>query len=152
MLTDREENGLSAGGDYELCYAIALAGYDIWYDERLVFKHFMPQKRINWTYCMRLLKEGAQSLEVLIPFRIRINMQCSNHLLFDWKAFNVLLYYTRKMLPLLLRGKVLKPGTEEALENKLRFFNLLYKILAFKHYKAMRQNYLKIKSFEKCLL
>lgn len=31
LLTDRKGDQLSSGGDYELCYAIKLAGYLIWY-------------------------------------------------------------------------------------------------------------------------
>ncbi|MHC2993822.1 hypothetical protein OB13_20390, partial [Pontibacter sp. HJ8] len=60
LLTDRIGRHLSSGGDYELCYAIALAGYDIWYDERLKFRHFMSKERLEWDYLVRFIKEGVK--------------------------------------------------------------------------------------------
>ncbi len=45
LLTDRKGIDLSSGGDYELCYALAIAGYDIWYDERLKFVHVWKEQQ-----------------------------------------------------------------------------------------------------------
>ena len=73
LLTDRMGVCLSAGGDYELCYNLALAGYSIWYEDQLRFKHFMPSGRLSWDYTIRLIKEGARSFESIVPYRIFLN-------------------------------------------------------------------------------
>lgn len=69
LLTDRKGRELSSGGDYELCYALALLGYDIWYDERLRFTHFITQERLTWEYFIRYARESAQCFEVLAAYK-----------------------------------------------------------------------------------
>ena len=54
ILSDRTGNNLMSGGDTELCYAFRLAGFDLLYDERISFKHFLPKGRGNWKYLRRL--------------------------------------------------------------------------------------------------
>lgn len=54
LLTCRKGDSLDAGGDSEMCYQIRLAGYQIWYDEKLTFHHFIPSKRITWDYLKKL--------------------------------------------------------------------------------------------------
>ncbi|MGE9296159.1 MAG: hypothetical protein ACQKBV_07740, partial [Puniceicoccales bacterium] len=36
------------GGDFELCYALILSGWKLWYDPRLHIRHFMPSARLTW--------------------------------------------------------------------------------------------------------
>lgn len=51
-----------SGEDVELCYALILLGYNIWYDERLKFKHYMPAKRMKIEKYLSLSKgDGVQS-------------------------------------------------------------------------------------------
>jgi glycosyltransferase involved in cell wall biosynthesis len=69
LLTDRKGMELSSGGDYELCYALALAGYDIWYDDCLKFSHFITRERLTWNYFIRYARESAQCFEVLNAYR-----------------------------------------------------------------------------------
>lgn len=54
VLSDRQGAVLSAGGDYELCYALALMGWRIWYDARLRLTHSIPAQRVSDTYIWRL--------------------------------------------------------------------------------------------------
>jgi len=64
LLTDRKGNELSSGGDSELCYALRLAGWKIWYDERLLLKHFITKERLNWNYLRKLNRGfGAQKVD-----------------------------------------------------------------------------------------
>ncbi|TPG72258.1 glycosyltransferase [Hymenobacter nivis] len=69
LLTGRYGNNLNSGEDNELCYVLALAGYRIWYDERLKFQHFIPAQRLNWNYVRRLYKGNAASEVSLRPYR-----------------------------------------------------------------------------------
>jgi GT2 family glycosyltransferase len=55
LLTGRRGSELSSGEDSELCFALGLAGWRLWYDERLVFEHFMPAARLNTAYAAHLV-------------------------------------------------------------------------------------------------
>jgi GT2 family glycosyltransferase len=59
----------SSGEDVEMCYALALAGYRIWYDERLHFQHFIPANRLTWPYVCSLYASNACSEVDLRPYR-----------------------------------------------------------------------------------
>lgn len=54
ILTDRKGNRLSSGGDMEICILMKNAGYKIYLDESLTFKHFLPQSRLSWNYYLKL--------------------------------------------------------------------------------------------------
>ena len=56
--TSRRGKVLSGGEDLELGYAIRIAGYELWYDDRLRFKHFMYKERLTWSY-MRRIGQGT---------------------------------------------------------------------------------------------
>ena len=47
LLSDRKGTETTTGGDTELCYALALRGYRMWYDDRLRLEHFMPAQRLT---------------------------------------------------------------------------------------------------------
>jgi hypothetical protein len=53
-LSDRKGRALSAGGDAELCYALRLAGWRLWYEPRLRMQHFLPESRLQWDYLRRV--------------------------------------------------------------------------------------------------
>ncbi|MEM6262154.1 MAG: glycosyltransferase [Bacteroidota bacterium] len=61
LLSCRKGSSLLSGGDIELCKAFQLAGFKIWYDDRLKFKHFMTKGRLSWTYLMKLIFAMGQS-------------------------------------------------------------------------------------------
>jgi glycosyltransferase involved in cell wall biosynthesis len=70
LLTDRCGTELSSGGDYELCFALAIMGYDIWYDERLQFTHFITRERLSWEYYIRYAYESSKCFNVLTSYRM----------------------------------------------------------------------------------
>lgn len=72
LLSDRKGIELSSGGDYELCYALVLAGYDLWYDERLKFIHFITKERLTWEYFIRYAKESSKCFDVLEIYKFVI--------------------------------------------------------------------------------
>ena len=59
----------SSGEDVEMCHALALAGYRIWFDERLRFQHFIPAERLTWPYLCSLYRSNAGSEVDLWPYR-----------------------------------------------------------------------------------
>ncbi|MCC2547909.1 glycosyltransferase family 2 protein [Hymenobacter sp. BT175] len=50
-----------SGEDVELGDALQLAGYKLWYDDRLRLKHFMFKERLTWHYLMRIGQGTASS-------------------------------------------------------------------------------------------
>jgi len=50
VTSDRKGKSLSSGGDTELCYAIRLLGYDLYYTNDLILHHFVPHYRLQWKY------------------------------------------------------------------------------------------------------
>lgn len=61
MNLSRTGKKLTTGEDDELCFAMHIAGYKVWYDERLQFYHFATADRLSKDYFTRLQKGGYQS-------------------------------------------------------------------------------------------
>lgn len=74
ILSDRKGANLTSGGDYEFCYAIALAGYDVWYEDSLRFSHYIHSGRVTHDYCKRFINESAPALDVTLVYE---------HLIYD---------------------------------------------------------------------
>ena len=52
--TKRGNAVLSGAEDVELGDAMRLAGYQLWYDDAIRFKHFMYKGRLTWPYLLRM--------------------------------------------------------------------------------------------------
>ncbi|TPG72257.1 glycosyltransferase [Hymenobacter nivis] len=50
-----------SGEDVELGDALRLAGYSLWYDERLRLRHYMYKERLTWEYLKRIGQGTASS-------------------------------------------------------------------------------------------
>ncbi|MBE9166963.1 glycosyltransferase family 2 protein [Pleurocapsales cyanobacterium LEGE 06147] len=73
LLEDRTGTKLSSGGDTELCYALRLAGWRLWYSPKLHLKHFMTAQRLQWSYLRRLSRSfGAASIS-LEPYHFALD-------------------------------------------------------------------------------
>jgi GT2 family glycosyltransferase len=70
--SDRRGNNLSSGGDTELCLALRLAGWRLYYEEQLQTVHLMPKDRLNWLYLRRLYRGFGRSDTVTMPYRLRL--------------------------------------------------------------------------------
>ncbi len=64
-LEDRSGQTLSSGGDTELCLAMRLAGWRLYYEPEMRFKHFIPEGRLRWDYLRRLHRGFGRSKPVL---------------------------------------------------------------------------------------
>ena len=70
---------LSGGGeDLELCYAMKLAGYEIWYEERLRFYHFIAKERLDWKYFLRLTRTTAGLVVSLKAYELLLHGYLEN--------------------------------------------------------------------------
>ncbi len=73
ILTDRVGDSLISGGDNELCIVAGMAGYEVWYDSRLKFKHYMTKGRLTWDYLKKLYFGFGQSKVYLATYRYCLN-------------------------------------------------------------------------------
>lgn len=73
QLDCRKGEQLTAGGDTELCYVFRLAGYKLWYCNKVWFKHFIPNNRLSLTYVYKLYEGFAQSQPFLSIYRALLN-------------------------------------------------------------------------------
>lgn len=68
LLSDRNGKNLTSGGDSEICYWFLLGGFRLWYDEKLLFKHFIPNERLSKAYLVKLFSSFEQSKEILVYY------------------------------------------------------------------------------------
>jgi len=54
ILSGRKGKNLSSGEDVEMCSAFLLSGIDLYYDDDLLFYHYMPEFRLSWKYMINL--------------------------------------------------------------------------------------------------
>jgi glycosyltransferase involved in cell wall biosynthesis len=63
LLVGRQGAAPSAGEDHELCFALRLAGWGLWYEPRLQLHHFLPARRLEWRHLKSLHRGfGASSV------------------------------------------------------------------------------------------
>ena len=119
LLTGRKGNALTSGEDNEICLAIRLAGYEIYYDPKLGFKHELPSDRISWDYLRRMFLGFGQAKASLDIYKSVLNgtPEPKDGKLPYW--FNRVVYLLRllkKDIPLLVRSRFsLMEGNEELL-------------------------------------
>ncbi len=61
MLSGRKGKNITSGEDYELSLAVRLAGYDLYYDPNLQFKHYITKDRLNRKYLKKLFKSFGKA-------------------------------------------------------------------------------------------
>jgi len=67
LLTCRKGNELTSGGDSEISAWFILVGYKLWYDSRLIFRHYIPKERLTEDYVNRL-QEGFDLASVKLIY------------------------------------------------------------------------------------
>jgi glycosyltransferase involved in cell wall biosynthesis len=60
---------LARGEDVELCLAISLTGYKIWYSNSLVYRHFIGKDKLDWNFLLRLTREGGLAGPLVRPYQ-----------------------------------------------------------------------------------
>lgn len=122
LLVGRQSDRLTSGEDVELCFALRLAGWRLWYEPRLVLYHFIPANRLRWTYFRRLNRGfGAQTVWLdAYHFALRGRPTTLKETLertWQWQVFKGLLSLRlyRKTLLKVLKGETLEGN-----------YNLLY--------------------------
>lgn len=66
-LSDRVGKKMTSGGDTELCLTLRLAGYTLWFDKQLKFKHFIPKQRLHWEHVQKFFLGSARTTNLIKP-------------------------------------------------------------------------------------
>ncbi|MBS1516782.1 MAG: glycosyltransferase family 2 protein [Bacteroidetes bacterium] len=95
LLSDRTGNKLVSGGDSELCFALRLAGWKIWFDENLKLKHYLPSKRLKWEYLRELNRGFGRQKIIFDAYILNFRGNKTSQPETDWKKRS--LYLLKKM-------------------------------------------------------
>jgi glycosyltransferase involved in cell wall biosynthesis len=88
VLSGGRNGNLLPGEDLELCYALVLLGYRVWYDEKLILTHFMPRGRVT----------KKQLLKLFHLNRMAGPMQASYEVALSGQNCGVRSFYVRRVL------------------------------------------------------
>lgn len=69
----REGKNITAGEDTELCYAIRLLGYHLYYNKDLGLKHFMPANRMNIKYLGKMYEGFGKAYARLNSYKVLLD-------------------------------------------------------------------------------
>jgi len=70
LTSDRKGSTLSSGGDTEICYAFRLLGYNLYYEDDLLLKHYMPAGRLKFSYLEKLYEGFGKAYARLNCYRV----------------------------------------------------------------------------------
>lgn len=121
LLTDRKGSDLSSGGDHELCYALSIMGYAIWYDERLKFKHFITRERLTWEYFIRYAQESTGCFDVLTSYKM-IALDINSYKFSFVALGRDFLYCLRRFLVVALKRMI---TSDKSVAGKLLYFKFV---------------------------
>jgi glycosyltransferase involved in cell wall biosynthesis len=69
LLVDRQGSAnFNSGGDSEICFALRLAGWRLWFEPRLRLRHFLLEHRLEWGYLRRLNRGVGASTVGFDPY------------------------------------------------------------------------------------
>ena len=61
LLTGRKGRTLTTGEDLEICYALLLSGWQLYYSPELMMEHFMPASRMNRLYLYKMKRAHGRA-------------------------------------------------------------------------------------------
>src|SRR6185437_1658212 len=97
LLSDRKGNVLTSGGDYELAYAVRLAGYKLWYDDSLNFKHYLPTERFSPDYVLQFIRESTGAFNVLDTYLHVMKPKANGRLYFYFNLIFAILHHSKSL-------------------------------------------------------
>lgn len=152
LLTDRLGYQLSSGGDHELCYALVLAGYEVWYDEQLAFHHFITANRLTAAYCLTYIRDSSRCFAVLEPYKIRLKSGSDSLTVFRWELVKSFIYHLRRMFATLLPVGHGEAGSDRAMARRLERTMLRLRLGSYFEYGPMKKNFRRVVAFRRRFL
>ncbi|SFV32031.1 glycosyltransferase [Thermoflavifilum thermophilum] len=140
LLTDRQGNQLSSGGDYELCAALKLAGYPLWFESRMQFVHYIEAHRLALNYYQRFIREASVSENILLLYRsLPLHMGYSRWPV-RWMALQEAGYHIFRIASMLIRRLFSFPSKSQQTVFRLRLFYHGLRIYHLLHLKKICHN------------
>jgi glycosyltransferase involved in cell wall biosynthesis len=69
LLVDRQGSAnFNSGGDSEICFALRLTGWRLWFEPRMRLRHFLLTHRLDWWYLRRLYRGIGASTVGFDPY------------------------------------------------------------------------------------
>ncbi|GAA3951384.1 glycosyltransferase [Hymenobacter algoricola] len=142
---------LSGAEDVELGDALRLAGYTLWYDAQLQFRHFMFKERLTWEYLLRMARGTASSQLTSVVYYFVFRHPNLTEARFRRLYAKRLLWLASQIArqPGTLVNTLLRPDQEE-LTGNFEMLRLLYNlkmsvaqreeaVVVFRHVRALQQ-------------
>lgn len=122
LLTDRQGERLTSGGDFELCAALQICGYRLWYAENLRFAHFLTATRLSLPYYQRFIREASVSENFFLLYHALPHARGHSRWPVRWLALREAGYHVWRLFTLLLKTFSMhtRPGSREL--RRLRIF------------------------------
>ena len=105
LLDDRKQNTLSSGGDTELCWVMLFAGREIFFDELLFFKHFIPPSRLSKDYLLNLTLSSLYPVIILSIYSFVFQAVPAGFVKFFLKEIILRIYSIFYFTPRMVFGK-----------------------------------------------
>lgn len=145
LLSGRRGKHQSAGDDSELCFALILAGWKLWYEPRLKLKHFMPLSRVTWRNLCRMSRGFGASGITLELYAWALNgypsKKKSYHETWIYKIFVVVLLILRSPRTLFASLTFQDEGDEKVLLMQERIGRLTELIRLNYRYSKYKNNF-----------
>lgn len=68
IVTAERHPAFSRCEDLEMSQAIQLAGFKLWYDNGLIYRHFIAKEKLSWSYLINMVKQGAMARPYLLLY------------------------------------------------------------------------------------
>lgn len=151
-LPDRRGIILSSGGDYELSYAVRLAGYTLLYDDRLRFKHYLPSIRFSKAYIERFIRESNDAQDVLNIYRYFVASPSGGAYGFARHFSRTVLHHMKRAISCCLDYTIMHRDEEKKF--LLRFYALYHRCRMYRSFTSLasvRRNYKDISRLHRIL-
>jgi glycosyltransferase involved in cell wall biosynthesis len=119
-LQGRAGQGLGAGDDAELCLALSLAGWRLWYDDDLTFEHHLPRRRLCEAYLKDLYFEFGYASALLDAYADRSRRGKYRRLLSNQRSFRLAFAWSKARL-FYARRAVSRLGGSDRLQADVAF-------------------------------
>ena len=121
-LVGRQGSTLTGGEDSEICFALRLAGWKLWFDPQLRLRHFLSAGRLRWEYLRRVVWADGNAV-ALDSYLFALSEGHSGlrerlRLTWQWQSLRELKFFVRR--PRALLRALIKPseGDSEVLEGE----------------------------------
>lgn len=141
-LKGRDDKSLVAGEDTELTYALKSIGGKLIYSPKLQFYHYMPPRRLDWSYLQQLYQAFGFAEFILLPYK-----ESSSKVIYN-KLFKREIRNIKRIIELSLKYLFIKskPGMKEVLEKQKRIGELKAFFKAFNLYRFNKIQVRKLRS------